>query len=83
MNDLIKLADSYGVTLEFLGRDHGIVRITSQAGTRITISNIALWDRWSHYLDSIIRVIKLLSEDVEEENEHDGLNQQTGGDRSD
>ena len=69
MNYLMKLADSYGVTLEFLGRDHSIVRITSQAGTRITISNISLWGRWTHYIGSVIRVIKLLAEDVEKENE--------------
>ena len=70
INSLLKLADAYGVTLDFIGKDHGIVRVTSQAGTRITMSHISLWYRWSDYLDNIVRVIKLLSEDVEEDNEN-------------
>lgn len=72
INSLLKLADSYGVTIDFIGKDHGIVRITSQAGTSITMSHISLWYRWADYLDNIIRVIKLLSEDVDngEENEN-------------
>lgn len=67
INSLLKLADSYGVTLDFIGKDHGIVRVTSQAGTIITMSHVSLWYRWADYLDNITRVIKLLSEDVEKE----------------
>ena len=66
INSLLKLADSYGVTLDFIGKDNGIVRVTSQAGTSITMSHISLWYRWADYLDSITIVIKLLSEDVKE-----------------
>lgn len=69
INRLLKLADSYGVTLDFIGKDHGIVRVTSQAGTRITMSHISLWYRWTDYLDYIISVMKLLYEDIEKENE--------------
>lgn len=70
INSLLKLADYYGVTLDFIGKDHGIVRVTSQAGTSITMSHICIWDRWTEYFYNIIRVMKLLSEDVEKENEN-------------
>ena len=46
-------------------KDHGIVRVTLQAGTIIRMAHISLWPTWNEYLDNITRLIVLLSEDTE------------------